>query len=56
MVVKNFIYCPRCRGNTHVKVDSNTKLMNFPLWCKKCKKETIIDFENGVVKCGKKGK
>lgn len=35
--------CPVCGNLTHIKVYHNTVLLKFPLFCSKCKKETIID-------------
>ena len=31
--------CPVCDDKTRVKVDKTTVLLNFPLFCPKCKKE-----------------
>lgn len=38
-----WISCPICDGKTKVKVFENTILLNFPLFCPWCKKETIIN-------------
>lgn len=38
-----WIHCPICRGKTRVKVNENTILVNFPLYCPKCKREIKID-------------
>ena len=38
-----WVRCPICGGKTRIKVYENTVLINFPLYCPKCKKETIID-------------
>lgn len=38
-----WVYCPICRGKTKIKVSENTVLLNFPLFCPKCKQETIVD-------------
>ena len=38
-----WIRCPKCQGKTRTKVYSNTVLVNFPLFCPKCKEEFIID-------------
>ena len=40
---KYWITCPVCGGKTRVKVREDTILLKFPLFCPKCKKETIID-------------
>ncbi len=41
-----WVLCPICRSKTRIKVRSNTILENFPLFCPKCKKETIISIKN----------
>ncbi|MFV0394301.1 MAG: cysteine-rich KTR domain-containing protein [Coprobacillaceae bacterium] len=38
--------CPSCNSKTRVKVNIDTVMINFPLFCPKCKKETIIDIKN----------
>ncbi len=38
-----WIRCPVCGGKTRNKVYQDTVLVNFPLYCPKCKKETLID-------------
>ncbi|MBS4984398.1 MAG: cysteine-rich KTR domain-containing protein [Hungatella hathewayi] len=37
-----WILCPHCQGKTRVKVLEHTVLENFPLFCPKCKRETLI--------------
>lgn len=34
--------CPICNSKTRIKVRLDTVLENFPLYCPKCKRETII--------------
>lgn len=38
-----WVPCPKCGGQTHTKVCEDTVLLNFPLYCPKCKKVTRID-------------
>ena len=38
-----WVRCPICDGKTRTKVYADTVLVNFPLFCPKCKKEIIID-------------
>lgn len=40
---KLWIHCPICGGKTRVKITEITVLLNFPLFCPKCKKETVVD-------------
>nr|WP_286672868.1 cysteine-rich KTR domain-containing protein [Anaeromonas gelatinilytica] len=35
--------CPVCGNKTRVKMRDDTVLENFPLFCPKCKQETIIN-------------
>lgn len=35
--------CPVCKNRTHTKVYEDTVLVKYPLFCSKCKSETIID-------------
>ena len=41
-----WIYCPVCGNKTRNKVRADTELKNYPLFCPKCKKETLIDVKN----------
>ena len=38
-----WIRCPVCDSKTRTKVYGDTAMFNFPLFCPRCKKETIID-------------
>ena len=38
-----WILCPVCGRKTHEKVREDTKIKNFPIYCPKCKQETLID-------------
>ncbi|WP_418704655.1 cysteine-rich KTR domain-containing protein [Anaerotignum faecicola] len=37
-----WINCPICRSKTRTKIRIDTVLKNFPLFCPKCKQETLI--------------
>ncbi|MDU2458745.1 MULTISPECIES: cysteine-rich KTR domain-containing protein [Clostridium] len=43
MCKDEWILCPICGNKTRVKIRDNTVLENFPLFCSRCKKETIIN-------------
>ena len=43
MSKENWILCPICNNKTRLKIRENTVLENFPLFCPKCKQETMID-------------
>lgn len=38
--------CPKCEARTKIKINEDTVLLNFPLYCTKCKEETKL----GVIK------
>lgn len=38
-----WIRCPICNGKTRTKVYEDTVLLNFPLYCPKCKKEIHVN-------------
>lgn len=38
-----FILCPICGNKTRDKIRTDTELKNFPLYCPKCKQESLID-------------
>ncbi len=37
-----WIYCPICGRKTRDKIRKDTVLKNHPLYCPKCKKETLV--------------
>ena len=43
MSVFEWILCPVCGNKTRTKIREETELKNFPLYCPKCKKETLIN-------------
>ena len=45
----DWIRCPVCGGKTREKVRPDTILVNFPLFCPKCKHETIIHVKNQIL-------
>ena len=40
---EKWVLCPICNNKTRIKVRPDTVLENFPLYCPKCKQETIIN-------------
>ena len=40
---ETWIMCPICKNKTRTKVRPDTELINFPLFCPKCKQESIIN-------------
>lgn len=50
---EHWILCPICGGKTRLKLREDTELKRFPLYCPKCKQETLIDvtqFNISVIK------
>ncbi|NDO49793.1 conjugal transfer protein [Lachnospiraceae bacterium MD335] len=43
MIKIEWIICPICNSKTRLKVREDTVLQNFPLFCPKCKHETLIN-------------
>ncbi len=41
-----WVYCPVCGNKTRTMIRENTEMKNFPLYCPKCKKETIINVQD----------
>ena len=46
---EQWVNCPVCAGKTRVKLREDTMLENFPLFCHKCKQETLIKVKNLIV-------
>ena len=43
MSIKNeWVLCPVCRNKTRSRIREDTVLINYPLFCPKCKQETLI--------------
>ncbi len=38
-----WIRCPVCGAKTRDKIRADTEMINFPVFCPKCKEETLID-------------
>ncbi|MBQ3211779.1 MAG: cysteine-rich KTR domain-containing protein [Oscillospiraceae bacterium] len=41
----HWVTCPVCKSKTRTMLRSDTVLINFPLFCPKCKSETLINAE-----------
>ncbi len=41
-----WIYCPVCGSKTRDRIRADTILRNYPLYCPKCRQETLIEAEN----------
>jgi ribosomal protein L44E len=40
-----WLLCPACSHKTRTQVRQYTKLLFFPLYCPKCKKESLVNVE-----------
>lgn len=52
-----WILCPVCGNKTRDKIREDTILKNYPLYCPKCKQESLIQAENlhiAVIKMDKR--
>ena len=38
-----WVHCPVCRKKTRNQIREDTVLLNFPLYCPKCKQEMLIE-------------
>lgn len=43
MVSSEWIRCPVCGNKTRLQIREDTELKNFPLYCPKCRQESLID-------------
>ncbi len=43
---QQWILSPICGNKTRTMIQEDTELRNFPLYCPKCKKETIINAQD----------
>ena len=53
MKATDWILCPVCKNKTRTKIRPDTVLENFPLYCPKCRQETVINvkqFHTTVIK------
>lgn len=44
-----WIFCPVCKGKTRMQIRDDTVLENFPLYCPKCKVETLISAKEAQI-------
>lgn len=43
--MERWVLCPRCRKKTRLKIREDTELRNFPLYCPKCRGETLVSVD-----------
>ena len=49
-----WVKCPVCGNKTRDKIRKDTVIKNFPLYCPKCKHETLISVRDMTVSVCKK--
>ena len=45
-VEKKWDLCPQCGAKTRLQILRETELKTFPLFCPKCRRESIISIKN----------
>ena len=40
-----WLLCPLCGGNTRSRVRADTILFRYPLYCPKCRRETLVQVQ-----------
>ncbi len=43
MILEEWILCPVCGSKTRDKIRADTVLVNYPLYCPKCKRNSLIN-------------
>ena len=43
MIETEWVRCPVCGSKTRLQIREDTELNNFPLYCPKCKQESLIE-------------
>lgn len=49
MDTNQWILCPICSNKTRIQIRKETELKYFPLFCPKCKRETLINVEHQTI-------
>ena len=49
MKKEKWLLCPKCNGETRLKLREDTVLEKFPLYCPKCKQEILINAQQMTV-------
>ena len=47
--VKRWVLCPRCGAKTRLQILRETELKTFPLFCPKCRCESIVNVKNYII-------
>ena len=41
-----WVFCSICGNKSRIRIRKDTILLNFPLYCPKCRQETLISVQN----------
>lgn len=45
-IISEWVRCPVCGNKTRLQKRADTELKKFPLYCPKCRQESLIDAKN----------
>lgn len=46
MIKVEWVRCPVCQSKTRHRIREDSVLKNYPLYCPKCRQETLIEAKN----------
>lgn len=49
MTRQQWVLCPVCGNKTRTRTRKDTELIHFPLYCPKCKRESLINVKNHII-------
>ena len=50
MSSSEWVLCPVCNNKTRNRIREDTEVINFPLYCPKCKQESLINIKDFKIK------
>ena len=53
---KHWVLCPVCEAKTRLQLLPETELKVFPLFCPKCRRESIVNVKNFITEIQKAGR
>lgn len=53
---KHWVLCPVCGAKTRLQLLLETELKVFPLFCPKCRRESIVNVKNFITEIQKAGR
>ncbi len=49
METEKWLLCPVCNSKTRIMVRGDTVVYNLPLYCPKCKQQTIVNVQEWIL-------